>query len=185
MEILALGLAIFLGLHSIRIVAGGLRAKAIARLGERPWKGVYSLISAIGLVLLFRGFAEARRGAPLLWTPPIWMRHITIALMLISLILIGAYFFKKSHIAVAVRHPMVWAVVVWCAGYLLANCSGADLLLLGAFFVWCASDLWSAYRRDRLNAVAYPVAEMGATTVAVVLGIVLWILFIGAFPLSA
>jgi uncharacterized membrane protein len=43
MAILALGLVIFLGLHSTRIFAEGGRAKAIARLGEGPWKAIYSL----------------------------------------------------------------------------------------------------------------------------------------------
>ena len=60
MAILVLGLIIFLGLHSIRIVSEGSRERAIARLGEGPWKGIYSLLSAIGFVLIVWGFAEAR-----------------------------------------------------------------------------------------------------------------------------
>ena len=109
MTTLVLGLVIFLGLHSTRIVAEGGRAKAIRQLGEGPWKGVYSLLSLIGLVLIIWGFAQARWTADRLWSPPVWTRHTTILLMLISLILISAYIFKKSHIAVAAHHPMVWA----------------------------------------------------------------------------
>ena len=178
MAILALGLVIFLGLHSTRIFAEGGRAKAIARLGEGPWKGVYSLLSLIGLVLIVWGFAEARWDAPILWSPPIWARHTTLTLMLISFILIGAYLFKKSHIAVAVHHPMVWGVAVWGAGHLLANGSAADLLLFGAFLVWAVADLVSSYGRDRRNAVAYPAPEWGATAAAIVLGVVFWIAFL-------
>lgn len=178
MAILALGLVIFLGLHSTRIVADDGRAKAIARLGEGPWKGIYSLISLIGFVLIVWGFARARWDAPLLWAPPIWARHTTLTLMLISFILLGAYIFKRSHIAVAVHHPMVWAVAVWGAGHLLANGSAADLLLFGAFLVWAAADLVSSYARDRRNAIVYPLPEWGATIGAVVLGVVAWIAFL-------
>jgi uncharacterized membrane protein len=178
MAILALGLLIFLGLHSIRIFAEDSRAKGIARLGEGPWKGVYSLISAIGLVLIVWGFAEARRDAPILWAPPVWARHITLTLVLISFILLGAFIFKRSHIAVAVHHPMVWGVAVWSAGHLLANGSTADLLLFGAFLVWAAADLASSYARDQRSVIVYPAPEWGATIGAIVLGVVFWIAFL-------
>ena len=130
MAILVLGLVIFLGLHSTRIVAEGGRAKAIARLGEGPWKGVYSLLSLIGFVLIVWGFGRARGDAAELWTPPAGARHTTILLMLFSMILIGAYIFRRSHIAVAVHHPMVWGVAIFAAAHLLANGSSADSALV-------------------------------------------------------
>ena len=183
MLILALGLVIFLGLHSTRIVAERGRAKAIARLGEGPWKGTYSLLSLVGFVLIVWGFARARWDAPLLWAPPVWAGHVTILLMLFSLILLSASGLKKSHIAVAGHHPMVWSVVIWSAGHLLANGSAADLLLFGAFLVWAAADLVSSYARDRWNAIVYPSPEWGATIGAIVVGVVLWGLFIGGLHL--
>jgi uncharacterized membrane protein len=183
MAILALGLVIFLGLHSIRIVADDGRAKAIARLGEGPWKGIYSVLSVIGFVLIIWGFAQARYGAPLLWAPPVWTRHIAILLMLFSMILLSGYAFKRSHIAVAVHHPMVWGVAIWAAAHLLANGSAADVLLFGAFFLWAVANLFSAYARDRRNAVVYPTPNWSATIGAIVLGVVLWGLFIGGLHL--
>ncbi len=183
MAILVLGLVIFLGLHSTRIVAEDGRAKAIARLGEGPWKGVYSVLSLVGFVLIVWGFAHARWDAPLLWAPPVWARHITILLMLFSLILISAYGFKQSHIAVAVHHPMVWSVAVFGAAHLIANGSAADVLLFGAFFVWAVADLFSAYARDRRNAVVYPTPNWGATIGAIVVGVLLWGLLIGGLHL--
>ena len=183
MAALVLGLVIFLGLHSTRIVADGGRAKAIARLGEGPWKGIYSLLSLVGFALIIWGFGQARWNAVALWTPPIWTRHVNILLMLISLILIGAYIFKKSHIAVAVHHPMVWGVAIWAAGHLIANGSAADLLLFGAFLVWAGADLGSAYGRDARNSVVYPEPKWGATIGAVALGVVLWIALLGGLHL--
>ena len=109
MAMLVLGLIIFLGLHSTRIFAESGREKAIARLGEGPWKGIYSLVSVIGFVLIVWGFADARWTAPALWTPFPGARHLTITLMLIAMLLLAAYFFKQSHITAAVHHPMVWS----------------------------------------------------------------------------
>jgi uncharacterized membrane protein len=183
MAMLVLGLVVFLGVHSTRIVAEGGRAKAIARLGEGPWKGVYSLLSLIGFALIVWGFAQARWSAPVIWTPPIWTRHTTILLMLLSLILIGAYIFKRSHIAVAVHHPMVWGVAVWAVGHLIANGSAADLLLFGAFLLWAIADLVNSYGRDARKAAVYPSPSWGATLGAIALGVVLWIALLAGLHL--
>ena len=183
MAILILGLVIFLGLHSIRIVSESGRERAIARIGEGPWKGVYSLISAIGFVLIVWGFSRARHAAPQLWTPLPGARHITMLLMLVALILFASFLFKRSHIAVMTHHPMLWSVLLWSAGHLIANGSAADLVLFGAFLVWSAADLASAYARDRRNGVAYPEPQLAATAGAVVVGLVVYALLIGGLHL--
>jgi uncharacterized membrane protein len=183
MAILVLGLVIFLGLHSTRIVSESGRERAIARIGEGPWKGVYSLISAIGFVLIVWGFARARYDAPQLWTLPAGARHITMLLMLVALILFASFLFKRSHIAVLTHHPMLWSVLLWSAGHLFANGSAADLVLFGAFFVWSAADLVSAYARDRRNGVVYPEPQVAATASAVVVGLVVYALLIGGLHL--
>jgi uncharacterized membrane protein len=174
MAILVLGLIIFLGLHSTRIVAEGGREKAIARLGEGPWKGIYSLLSAIGFVLIVWGLSQARFAAPTLWTPFPGARHATIFLMLIAMLLLAAYLFEQSHITAAVHHPMVWSVAVFGLAHLIANGSAADAVLFGAFLIWAAADLVSSYARDRRDGVVYPEPKWSATIGAIVLGIVLW-----------
>ena len=179
MALLVFGLVIFLGVHSIRIFAENGRERAIARLGEGPWKGLYALLSLVGFVMIVWGFGEARYAAPILWAPPIWTRHIALLLMLFSMILLGAYGLKTSHIAVAVHHPMLWAVVVWSAAHLMANGSAADVVLFGAFLAWALFDLQSNYQRDRAKAIAYPAPAWGATLGAIAVGIVLWGVLIG------
>jgi uncharacterized membrane protein len=183
MAILVLGLVIFLGVHSTRIVSDGGRDKAIARFGEGGWKGIYSLLSAIGFALIVWGFARARYGAPQLWTPLPGARHITMLLMLLALILLASYLFKRSHITAAVHHPMLWSVVLWSAGHLIANGSVADLVLFGAFLVWSAADLASAYARDRRNGVIYPAPDLAATAGALAIGLVAYGLLLGGLHL--
>ena len=183
MTLLVFGLVIFLGVHSIRMFAESGRERSIARMGEGPWKGVYALLSLAGFVMIVWGFGEARWTAPILWTPPIGTRHIALLLMLVSMILLGAYGLKTSHIAVAVHHPMLWAVVVWSFAHLLANGSVADVVLFGAFLVWALLDLRSNYARDRAKAVAYPAPNRNATIGAIVAGVVLWVVFLAGLHL--
>ena len=183
MATLVLGLVVFLGIHSTRIFADDFRTQTIARIGEGPWKGLFSLVSLIGFVLIIWGFGQARATASPVWAPPVFIRHIAITLMLISLILVGAFLFKKSHIAVAVHHPLDWAAIVWSGAHLLANGSTADLLLFGAFLVWAVADLLSSYGRDQRGAVVYPVPDWGATAGAVAVGLVAWGALIGGLHL--
>jgi uncharacterized membrane protein len=182
MTILILGLVIFLGLHSTRIVSERGRERAIARLGEGPWKGIYSALSAIGFVLIVWGFARARHDAQL-WTPPPWGRHITMLLMLIAFISLASYLFKRSHITAAIHHPMLWSVALWSAGHLLDNGSAADLVLFGAFLVWSIADLANSYARDRRDGVVYPTPEIRATAGAVVAGLVAYGVLLGGLHL--
>jgi uncharacterized membrane protein len=183
MAILVLGLVIFLGLHSIRIVSESGRERAIARFGEGPWKGIYSALSAIGFVLIVWGFVRARYDAPDVWTPLPAARHITMLLMLIALILLASYLFKRSYTAVLTHHPMLWSVLLWSAGHLIANGSAADLVLFGAFLIWSIADLVSSYARDRRNSVVYPRPELGATAGAVVVGLVAYAILLGGLHL--
>ena len=45
MTLLIIGLLLFLGVHSVRIVAEGLRSAQIARIGPGAWKGLVTLAS--------------------------------------------------------------------------------------------------------------------------------------------
>ena len=104
-------------------------------------------------------------------------------LMLAALILLASYLFKRSHITAAVHHPMVWAVLLWSIGHLIANGSAADVVLFGAFLVWSVADLASSYARDRRRGMVYPAPEIGATAGAVVAGLVLYAVLLGGLHL--
>ena len=76
MILLILGLIVFLGPHSLRIFADSWRSAQIARIGEGPWKGLYSLISIAGFVLLIWGYGRARGATTVLWQPPSWTHYV-------------------------------------------------------------------------------------------------------------
>jgi uncharacterized membrane protein len=148
MTLLIIGLVLFLGIHSISIVAPAQRERLRARLGEQRWKGLYSVISLVGFVLLIKGYADARALPELLYSPPQWTRHLMALLMLpvFPLLFAGNL---PGRIKSAVAHPMLTATILWSAAHLLGNTTLADALLFGGFLVWAVADLISALRRPR------------------------------------
>jgi uncharacterized membrane protein len=178
MFLLILGLVLFLGAHSVRIFAEDWRTGIISRLGAQRWKGVYSLVSILGFLLIIWGFAQARHGAPQLWAPPVWARHLNLLVMLVSLILFAAANPKPSHYKAILHHPMVWGVILWSGGHLLANGTQADAVLFGAFFVWGALDLFAAYARDRRERVVYAAPQWRSTIIATIAGAAVWAVFV-------
>jgi uncharacterized membrane protein len=177
MLVLVAGLLLFLGAHSVRFVADDWRAARIASMGEKRWKGLYTLVSIAGFVLLIWGYAIARRDPTVLWAAPTWARHLAGLLMLVSFVLLAAYRVPRNHVRAAVHHPMVLAVKVWAFAHLLANNTLADVVLFGAFLVWAVLDFRSARRRDRLAGTTYPPGTARGTLVTVAIGVALWAVF--------
>jgi uncharacterized membrane protein len=183
MIILILGLILFLGPHSIRVFADGWRTRQLARLGELNWKGLYSAISAVGLVLIIYGYGLARAQPVMVWTPPTWARHLAGALTLVAFILLAAAYVPRNHIKARMGHPMLLGVKVWAFAHLLANGSLNALVLFGAFLAWAVMDFIVARRRDRATGTIYPPGLPSRDVVTVAVGIVAWAVF--AFALHA
>ena len=146
----------------------------IARLGEGPWKGVYSLVSIVGFVLIVWGYGLTRLDPVVLWSPPVWTRHIALALNLIAFILLAAFIVPAGRIKARLRHPMVLGVKVWAFAHLLANGTLADLILFGSVLVWAIVDFAASRRRDRRLGTVYVAGPATNDAIAVALGVVLW-----------
>lgn len=172
---LILGLVLFLGVHSVRIVAPGWRTGVVARIGEGPWKGLYSLLSILGFVLIVWGYGQARAaGTALVWVPPVGLRHAASLLTLVAFVLLVATYVPRNHIRRAVGHPMVVGVALWSVAHLLSNGWLHAIVLFGAFLLWSLLDWASAARR---GAVATAPASPAMTVLTVVLGVAAWLAF--------
>jgi uncharacterized membrane protein len=171
MTYLILGLLVFLGAHSVRIVADDWRTRQIARLGEGAWKGGHALVSALGLGLIIWGYGQARLEPVPLWTPWIGGRHLASLLTLLAFVLLAAAYVPGNAIKARLGHPMVLAVKVWALAHLLANHTLADLVLFGSFLVWAVLDFRSARRRP---APAPTATSAVRTALAVVIGLLAW-----------
>lgn len=177
MTALVLGLVLFLGLHSARVVAEGPRRAFIAQRGEKAWKGLYSVISIAAFALVVWGYGAARQQPVVLWASPTWLRHVASLLTLVSFVLLVAAYVPGNGIKARLHHPMTLGVKVWAFAHLIANNTLADLLLFGGFLVWSIVVYAAAKRRDRAEGRTYPAGSAARTAVAVAIGVAAWIVF--------
>jgi uncharacterized membrane protein len=178
MPLLIAGLVLFLGVHSVAIVAPSFRTRTIQRMGEGAWKGPYALISLAGFVLICYGFGLARQAPVVLYSPPTWLRHLAFLVMLpVFPLLIAAYL--PGRIKTAAKHPMLAAVKFWAFAHLLANGSLADVLLFGGFLAWAVVDRISVKRRAMPQVLRTAPPGPWNDAIAVVLGLAVYALLIG------
>lgn len=179
LAIMILGLAVFGAAH-VFTTRREARAAVIARIGENPYKAIYSLISLIGLALIVYGFAQYRATGWIdLWHPPVWTRHLAATLLLPgSIILVAAY--SRGYLAAMLKHPMLVAVKLWAVAHLLANGDLGSIILFGSFLGWAVFDRITLKHRTDSGTLAIStggwerdlIAFVGG--IALYLGIVLW-----------
>jgi len=178
MLVLIAGLILFLGAHSVRICADDWRNRQIAKLGEKPWKGIYSIVSIVGFALIVWGYGATRADPVALWEPPLWTRHLASLLTLPAFVLLAAAYIPGTRIKAALGHPMVIGVKLWAAAHLLANGRLGDIALFGAFLLWAVFDFSAAKRRDRTAGRVYSAAPgFVRDGLAVTIGIAAWAAF--------
>lgn len=186
---LILGIVIFLGVHSTRMVAPVWREKQIAARGKKAWKGAYALGAFVGLALIIWGFIQARPDAAFIYEPPAFMRHITLTLMWISFVALAASSFPAGKIKAILKHPMITGVKIWAFAHLLVNGDMASLILFGSFLAWTIWNRIAVKRRGDPTPVAGPMINDVKSLVA---GTVLYLVFafflhewlIGVSPLA-
>jgi len=166
MSIFILGLILFFAVHSFVAFFRKQRDNLIARIGEWPFKGLYSLISLAGFVMIIMGWPDA--DATALYVTPPYLRHITYALMAVAMILLVAAYAPAGRIAAAVKHPMLAGVKIWAFAHLLVNGEVRSILLFGAFLVFAVGDRIAVKRRNAPTPVAGPVRN---DIIAIVIGL--------------
>lgn len=174
MSIFIVGLVLFIGIHSIYILAPGVREAAVARIGYNPWRGIYSLVALTGLILTIYGYGVARQDPVLLFEPPVWARHFAFVLMAVALPLLVASFFKvPTRIGRFVRHPMLMSVTLWSLGHALAIGTLAGVLLSAVFFIWTLAARFSLIARPMSSAPDAKPEPMN-DWIAIGIGLAIW-----------
>jgi uncharacterized membrane protein len=177
MLVLVLGLILFIGIHSVRIVADNWRMQFIAKHGLKRWKGIHSLFAIVGFVLIIWGFGLARQHPVVLYVPPTWLSRLNALFMLISLIFFAAARVPNNHIKARFGHPQTLAVKIWAFGHLLAVGMLHDVVLFLPFLIWSIALYAVSRRRDRLEGKVYPAGTIKGDVLIVVIGVVVWALF--------
>ncbi len=171
--ILVLGLLVFLGTH-VFVSFRGARADAIARVGLPVYRALFALVSLAGLILIVWGYAQYRAQDWIqVWSPPAFMRHITVGLMLLAVIFVVAAFIP-SHIKTRLKHPMLAGVKTWALAHLLSNGDLGSILLFGTFLAWGVFARISTKRRADLTPAIAP-AGWTNDVIVLALGIVIYL----------
>jgi len=167
------GLAVFVGAH-VFVTMREPRASVITRIGEGPYKGLFSLVSLIGVILIAWGFARYRSlGYIEVWSPPAWTRHVTLLLVWPAIIFIVAAYIPgdiKRHL----KHPMLVGVKLWAVAHLISNGDLGSIILFGSILAWAVYDRITLKRRTDPGAPPIPIGGRRNDFFAVAVGTVLY-----------
>jgi uncharacterized membrane protein len=146
LAIMIIGLAAFLGSHTF-VTMRPARAELISRLGERPYKVLFAIVSIAGLGLIGWGFAHYRAtGLVNIWMPPAWTRHVTLLLVWPAIICIVAAYLP-GDIKRLLKHPMLVGVKLWALAHLISNGDLGSIILFGSILAWAVFDRIALKRR--------------------------------------
>jgi uncharacterized membrane protein len=145
MTLMILGLALWWATHLYPIYLPDRRAAVARRLGEKLYKGAFTMFSVSAVAFMVMGYGKV--GFVEVWSPPGWTVHLNNLLMLLAFFLIGAKSAKSSakHF---IRHPMLAGVIVWAVAHLLVNGDQAAIILFGGLLGWAVVAMIGSNRRD-------------------------------------
>jgi uncharacterized membrane protein len=169
-----LGLVIFLGAH-VFVTMRGERAALVAKIGEWPYRGLFSLVSIVGIVLIGYGFASYRVAGPItVWDPPPWTHHIVEALMWPASIMIAAAYIP-GNIKRVLKHPMLAGVKTWAFAHLCANGDLGGIILFASVLAWAVYDRITLKRRSDPGAPSIPLGGGTNDIIAVIVGTIIYL----------
>jgi uncharacterized membrane protein len=169
-----LGLVVLLGAH-VFVTMRDRRAALIAKIGEWPYRGLFALVSIVGVVLIGYGFAEYRAaGIIVVWNPPHWTRHIVEILMWpASIAVVAAYI--PGNIKRRLKHPLLVGVKTWAFAHLCANGDLGGIILFASVLAWAVYDRITLKRRADPSAPPIPIGGGRNDIIAVVVGTVVYL----------
>ncbi|MEZ5856519.1 MAG: NnrU family protein [Hyphomicrobiaceae bacterium] len=176
---LVLGLVIFIGIHLVTTQTE-LRQSLARRFGEGPFKGFYAVVALVGFALIVAGYHKIQLHPgknPVLWSPPAWGRHVTMALMLpVFPLLIATYL--PGRISGALKHPMITAVKFWALAHLFVRGDAASLLLFLGMLGWAVFDRISLKKREAAGLVTPKSGPVRNDIIAIVAGLIVYVIFV-------
>ena len=137
MNLLILGIIIFFSIHLVPILP--IKNILINRLGENKYKGLFSLIALVGLLIIIYGFSRADFYP--IWDPLPYSKEIALALMPISMILLAAANIQ-TNIKKFIKHPMLIGILIWSFVHLIANGDLRSIILFGSFGLYALIDIF-------------------------------------------
>jgi uncharacterized membrane protein len=138
---------VWIGIH-LGIAGTRVRDAVVARIGDGPFRGLFSLVSIIAIVWLVSAWAAADNTT--LWIAPAWLRWVLVAVMLPAFVLFVASLSQRNPTMVSgdgaiaqpprgmlrvTRHPMLWSFALWAAVHIIGSGDTAAVVFFAAFLI--------------------------------------------------
>lgn len=180
MAMLVLGMLLFAVVHYIPSLAPAVKANTIQRLGEGPYKGIFSLLLLASFALIIVGWRSVEPVQ--LYVPPIGLHNFALGLLCVAFLLL-AVSARNSRLRLLIRHPQLSGVALWGISHLLLNGDNRSLVLFGGMAVWALIEMVAISRRQGAWVKAeapswgaeFATVAIAAMTVAVVVYIHPWL----------
>lgn len=140
MSTLYLGMALFFGVHLL--TSTPFRAAMVGTIGEKAYKGVFSLVTLVGLGLMVWGFGMSRYGpdsARIVFNPPEWGPMVTPVFVFVGLVILSSGH-GKGYIRKFVGQSMAVGMAIWSIGHLFSNGNLNEVMLFGGFLTYAIYD---------------------------------------------
>lgn len=172
MALLIAGIALWFITHLFPAAAPDARNNLVGKLGENPYKGIFSLLILAALLMIVFGWKSAEPSV--LYEARLPPGIVPAVLVLLSLIL---FFASQTggYMKRMIRHPQMTAVLLWSASHLLTNGDSRSVSLFGGFAIWALLEIILINRREGPRADR-PAASAGQDVVAIVIGSVVFAL---------
>ena len=169
-----LGLIVLLGVH-VFVTMRDRRAALVSRIGEWPYRGLFSLASIVGILLIAYGFAAYRAaGMITVWNPPSWTRHIVELLMWPASIMVAAAYIP-GNIKRVLKHPMLAGVKTWAFAHLCANGDLGGMIMFGSVLAWAVYDRITLKHRTDPGGPPIPIGGTRNDIIAIVVGTIIYL----------
>lgn len=145
-----LALATFAFVATHLLMSHPLRSGLVARLGERGFAGVYSLIAVATLGWMIAAWPDVG-GSDSAWTAPDrWWPVASAVMLLASVLLVGSLVRNPAFpnpgagpraispprgVFAITRHPMNWSFMIWALVHVSLSGSPRNLIVAGGIFV--------------------------------------------------
>jgi uncharacterized membrane protein len=144
---LLLAALIWIGVH-MGIAGTHVRDRLVARIGDTPFRGLFSVLSIAAIIFLVRAWSLSPTEP--IWFTPDWLRWILVLAMLPAFLLFVASVSQPNPTMVGppgaaagpprgmtriTRHPMLWSFAIWAAVHVIGNGDSASIVFFGAFLV--------------------------------------------------
>jgi uncharacterized membrane protein len=173
LAVMILGLVAFIGSH-VFVTMRPQRAEVVKRVGEGAYKGLFSLVALVGIVLIGWGFARYRSmGYIDIWSPPPWTRHVTLLLVWPAIVCVVAAYIP-GDIKRVLKHPMLVGVKLWAVAHLISNGDLGSIILFVSILAWAVYDRITLKRRSDPGALPIPIGGRRNDFFAVAVGTVVY-----------